>query len=144
MKIHIATDHAGYEMKEFLKTELGSLGHTVVDHGAKTLDNLDDYPEFVTACALAVSQDDMSMGIVLGGSGQGEAMCANRVHGIYAGVYYGGSTDVVKLFREHNNANIISLAARYITNEEALAAVKTFLDTEFSHEERHMRRLLSY
>ncbi len=144
MKIHIATDHAGFEMKEFLKTELASMGHSVTDHGAYKLDELDDYPEFVTPCALAVSQDDMSMGIVLGGSGQGEAMCANRVHGIYAGVYYGGSTEVVELFRQHNNANIISLAARYLTNEEAIAAIKVFLETNFTHEERHMRRLLSY
>ncbi len=144
MKIHIACDHAGYEMKEFLKDELAKMSYDVIDHGANTLDEADDYPDFIKPAAEAITKDDNSMGIILGGSGQGEAMCANRLHSIYAGVYYGGSTDVVKLFREHNNANVISLAARYITNEEALAAVKVFLNTEFSNEERHVRRLLSF
>jgi len=142
--IHIATDHAGYEMKEFIKSELISLGHNVIDHGANEFNENDDYPEYITPCAEAVAKDDTSVGIILGGSGQGEAMCANRVHGIYAGVYYGGGLDMVKTFRMHNNANILSLGGRFINNKEAMYAIKAFLETDFSNEERHVRRLLSF
>lgn len=142
--IHLATDHAGYEMKEFIKSELINMGHNVIDHGANEFNEMDDYPDYVTPCAEAVAQDDTSIGIILGGSGQGEAMCANRIHGIYAGLYYGGDVDMVKTFRKHNNANILSLGARFINNKEALFAIKAFLETEFTNEERHTRRLLSF
>ncbi len=144
MKIHVATDHAGYELKEFIKSELVSMGHDVIDHGANSLNESDDYPEFVIPCAEAVAGDDMSMGIILGGSGQGEAMCANRTHGVYAGVYYGGDLNIVKTFRQHNNANILSLGARFVDQKEAMYAVEAFLNTEFSNDERHTRRLLSF
>ncbi len=144
MKIHIATDHAGFELKEYIKSQLIDMGHDVKDHGANALNEDDDYPEFITPCAEAVAADDMSVGIILGGSGQGEAMCANRVHGIYAGVYYGGDLKIVKTFRQHNNANILSLGARFINQKDALYAVEAFLNTEFSNDERHTRRLLSY
>jgi len=143
-KIHLSTDHAGYEMKEFIKAELITMGHNVVDHGASVFKEGDDYPDFIIPCAMAIAKDDTSVGIILGGSGQGEAMCANRVHGIYTGVYYGGDVEIIKTFRMHNNANVLSLGARFINNKEALFAIKAFLETEFTNEERHTRRLLSY
>lgn len=144
MKIHVASDHAGYGIKEFIKNELFSLGYDVVDHGPKEMALDDDYPDFVTPCAQSVTEDKESLGIVVGGSGQGEAMCANRIKGIYAGVYYGGEMEIIETFREHNNANVLSLGARFIDNETALLAVKTFLNTKFSGDGRHIRRLAKY
>ncbi len=144
MKIHLGTDHAGYELKEFLKTELISLGHMVTDHGADSLVPGDDYPDYVTPCAEAIAAETGSFGIILGHSGQGEAMCANKVLGIRAGVYYGGNTELVQLMREHNNANILSLGAHFVSQGEALAAVLLFLGTEFSNDERHVKRIAQY
>lgn len=141
IKIHIATDHAGFEMKNFLKYSLTDMGHEVIDHGANEYDAQDDYPDYIIPCARAVAGDHVSMGIVLGGSGQGEQIAANKVDDIRAIEYYGGNLDTVIFGREHNNANIISLGARFMTNEEALEAVKVFINTEFSTEERHARRL---
>lgn len=141
MKIHIATDHAGYDLKEHLKNFLHAQGHDVVDHGAFVFDANDDYPDFIIPCAHAVAQDSESFGIVIGGSGQGEAICANKISGIRAGVYYGGDFELVRLMREHNNANILSLGARFITNDQAENAVIIFLETTFSGDERHVRRL---
>ena len=141
MIIHIAADHAGFEMKQFLKSELIKMSYIVLDHGAEVYDENDDYPEFISKCALAVAADDMTLGIVLGGSGQGEQIVANKIPGIRAVEYYGGNIDVIKLGREHNDANILSLGSRFITNEEALAAVKVFIDTHFSNSDRHVRRI---
>jgi ribose 5-phosphate isomerase B len=141
MKIHMGADHAGYLLKEELKKYITELGHETVDHGAFTLDVQDDYPDFVEPVAQAVSQDETSMGIVLGGSGQGEAMNANRFEHVRAIEYYGGDLEMVTLGREHNNANVLSLGARFVTEEEARQAVKLFLETDFSHDERHVRRL---
>jgi len=141
MIIHIAADHAGFEMKQFLKSELIKMSYVVLDHGAEAYNEKDDYPDFVTPCALAVAADDMTLGIVLGGSGQGEQIVANKIPGIRAVEYYGGNTEVIKLGREHNDANILSLGARFITNEEALAAVKVFIENQFSNSERHVRRI---
>lgn len=140
-KIHIASDHAGFEMKNFLKYSLIEIGYEVFDHGANEYDAKDDYPDYIIPCARAVAGDHTSMGIVLGGSGQGEQIAANKVDDIRAIEYYGGTLDTVIFGREHNNANIISLGARFMNNEEALEAVNTFLATDFSNDERHARRL---
>ena len=109
MIIHIATDHAGLELKEKVKSYLSKLDYEVVDHGAFEYDALDDYPDFIFPCAEAVSNDSNSRGIILGGSGQGEAMAANRVKGVRAAVFYNGPDEIIKLSRQHNDANILSL-----------------------------------
>src|SRR3989344_220542 len=141
MKVHLAADHAGFELKEKIKQFLGGLGYEVQDHGAFELDVQDDYPDFVREAAEAVAKDPESRGIVLGGSGQGEAMVANRAKGVRAAVYYGGSEDIIKLSREHNDANVLSLGARFISGQEALDMIKLWLDTVFSGDERHKRRI---
>jgi ribose 5-phosphate isomerase B len=141
MKIFIGSDHAGFEIKEHLVPFLKSLDHEVEDLGAHTLEPLDDYPDYIKPVALAVAEHAGSEGIILGGTGQGEAMCANRVPGIRAAVYYGGPFDVVLLSREHNNANILSLGARFIDADEAEGVVKVWLETKFTGDERHVRRL---
>ncbi len=141
MKIFIGSDHAGFELKGALIELLKNLGHEVEDKGAYSLDPQDDYPDFVKPVAEAVSQDVTSKGIVLGGSGQGEAVCANRVKGVRTTLWYGGSLEVLKLSREHNDANILSLGARLISEEEAQSAVKLWLETPFSGDERHVRRI---
>lgn len=143
MKIYIATDHAGYEMKEglvaYLKEELG---HAVFDMGAHQNNPDDDYPDFIALAAEKVSHDpDRSRGIILGASGEGEAVVANRFPKVRCAVYYGGPFDIVKLSREHNNANMLSLGAHFLSPDEAKKAVKLWLETAFSEEERHIRRL---
>ena len=141
MQIYIGSDHAGYALKESLKQYLGDLGHMVEDMGAYALNHADDYPDFITPVAVAISQTTGTMGIILGGSGEGEAMCANKVEGVRAAVFYGGSMDIVRLAREHNDANIISLGARFVQEGEAHEAVKLFISTAFTGEERHVRRI---
>lgn len=148
MTIHIGTDHAGFALKESLKTYLQELGHNVVDHGAFAFNEGDDYPDFITPVAKAVSAAEKDgnlsracRGIVLGGSGEGEAMDANKVQDVRATVYYGGDLEIVKIGREHNDANILSLGARFVSEDEAKQAVKLFLETPFSGEERHERRI---
>ena len=143
MKIHIASDHAGYELKETLKAYITEIGHEVVDHGTNSMEPC-DYPDFITPCAQAVAADTNSFGIILGGSGQGEAMCANRVSGARALEYYGGKPEIIPLGREHNNANILSLGARFVSVDEAKVAVKTFIESPFPGEERHVRRLAKF
>lgn len=142
MKIHIGTDHAGFQMKEMLKPYLIDLGYEVIDHGAFEYQEGDDYPDFVKPVAEAVSQDlEGSRGIILGASGQGEDMVADKVEHIRSAEYYGGNLDVVKLAREHNDANILSLGARFLSDEDAKQAVTLFLETPFSDDERHIRRI---
>ncbi len=141
MKIYIGTDHAGFELKESLKTYLVDLGCVVEDKGAFTFDPTDDYPDFVRPVAEAVAKDEGSLGVVLGKSGEGEAMVTDKVEGIRTAVYYGGSLDIPRLAREHNNANILSLGAGFLTEDEAKQAVKIFIETPFSAEERHERRI---
>ena len=141
MKVYIGTDHAGFELKEMLKKYLGELGYDVSDKGAFRFDEGDDYPDFVQSVAEMVIDTPESFGIVLGKSGQGEAMCANRFKGIRCAVFYGGDLEIVKLERLHNNANMLSLGAQFLTPEIAKEAVKIFLETKFSGEERHVRRL---
>ena len=143
MTIYFATDHAGFELKnELLAYVRDELGFSVEDCGAHELDPVDDYPTIVEKAARAVAEDpDARKAIVLGGSGQGEAMVANRVQGIRAAVYYGGNQDIIRLSREHNDANILSLGARFVSSEEARSVVALWLETAFSGEERHARRI---
>lgn len=153
MKIHFASDHAGYDLKETLKAFVFSLGYEVVDHGTDSSDQC-DYPDFIIPCAEAVVGDSEALGVILGGSGQGEAMCANRVIGIRAAVYYGNggaqvdsageSLDMIRSVRMHNNANILSFGARFVSAEEAQSALQTFIETPFSNDERHVRRLAKF
>lgn len=137
----MGSDHAGYDLKEKLKVFLANLNINTIDKGAFTFDENDDYPDFIIPVAEAVARDDNSLGIILGGSGQGEQISANKIDGIRAVEYYGGNTEIVRLGREHNNANILSLGARFINEEEAKEAVKLFLETPFSYKESHMRRI---
>ena len=140
MKIHLATDHAGLELKEKVKLYLSDLNYEVIDHGAYEYDALDDYPDFIFPCANAVSNDPKSKGIILGGSGQGEAMAANRVKGVRAAVFYNGPDEIIKLSRQHNNANILSLGARFMSEEEMYKIIEVWLSTDFEFG-RHQRRI---
>ena len=140
MKIHIASDHAGLEMKNLICKYLIDQGHTLIDHGAHKYDPLDDYPDFIFPCAFAVSKDLESRGVILGGSGQGEAIAANRIKGIRAAVYYSGPIDIVKLSRHHNNANILSLGARFMKEGEIYDVITTWLSEPFEGG-RHKRRI---
>ncbi len=141
MKIFIGTDHAGFELKEELKVFLKELGHTVEDMGAEVYNPEDDYPDFIRPVAEAVAQDPASKGIVLGGSGQGEALVANRVPGVRAALFYGGDLDIVRLSREHGDANVLSMGARFLSADDAKRAITVWFSTEFSGEERHIRRI---
>ena len=140
MKIHLATDHAGLELKNAIGKYLSQKGHAITDHGANEYDAEDDYPDFIFPCAEAVGADPESRGIILGGSGQGEAMTANRVIGVRAAVYYGSERDIPRLSREHNNANILSLGARFISEEEIYDIIDQWLAEAFAGG-RHKRRI---
>jgi ribose 5-phosphate isomerase B len=142
MRIFMASDHAGYELKQKLMDFLMAQGHDVEDCGPTRLNPADDYPDYIMPCAHKVADTHDSMGIIVGLSGQGEAMAANRVRGVRAALYYGGPIDVVKLSRRHNNANILSLGAKFINAQEAAAAVDVWLKEPFEHDERHQRRIL--
>lgn len=142
MKIYFAADHAGFEMKNALIEYVKELGYEVEDCGAYEFNPEDDYPEFVKKAAQAVSdKPEEARAIVLGGSGQGEDMVADKFPGIRSAEYYGGNLEIIKLSREHNDANILSLSARFLSLEEAKEAVKLWLETEFSGDERHIRRI---
>lgn len=141
MKIAIGTDHAGFTLKESLKKFLRDAGHEVVDCGAYELEEGDDYPDFVIPVASAVSHGECERGIILGGSGQGEAMVANRFPRVRAAVFYGGDRQIITLSREHNDANILSLGARFLDESEAEEIIELWLKTAFAAEERHMRRV---
>ena len=140
MKIHLATDHAGLDLKNTIKEYLSDKGYDVTDHGAHEYDALDDYPDFIFPCAQAVSEDSNSRGIILGGSGQGEAMAANRIKGVRAAVFYNGPDDIIKLSRQHNNANILSLGARFMNKTEIYRVIEIWLNEPFEGG-RHVRRI---
>lgn len=139
--VYLATDHAGFELKETIKKFLESEGFEMKDFGAYSFDQEDDYPDFISLAARVVSKDPESRAIILGGSGQGEAMVANKFPNVRAAVYYGSSEQMVELTRQHNDSNVLSLGARFLKEDEAIAAVKLFLQTPFSNEERHVRRI---
>lgn len=140
--IYLASDHAGFELKEKLQAFLNGLGFEVEDLGNIKHDEGDDYPDFIFPAAMKVAEDpENNKAIILGGSGQGEAMAANRIKGVRAAVFYGGPIDIIKLSREHNDANILSLGARFIFEDEAKEVVRMWLETSFSDGERHKRRI---
>ena len=143
MTIYFAADHAGFELKETLLAYVrDTLGYAVEDCGAYALDPDDDYPAFMQAAAHAVSENPLDRcAIILGGSGQGEAIAANRFRGVRCAVYYGGPIDIVRLSREHNDANVLSLGARFLDAEAAKEAVHLWLTTAFSGDDRHARRM---
>lgn len=148
-RIHIGSDHAGFEMKEELKSFLETLEYEVIDHGAFEYDEDDDYPDYIYPVAESVAIDGQSRGIILGGSGQGEAICANRIKGIRATVFNGQYEPLdgrevpneIIISREHNDANVLSLGARFLSLQEAKEAVELWLETEFSGDDRHIRRI---
>jgi ribose 5-phosphate isomerase B len=139
VRVHIGSDHAGFELKTHLLTHLASLGHDVVDVGPAVYDAQDDYPPFCLATGLAVRADPGSLGIVIGGSGNGEQISANKVPGIRAALAW--SVETATLAREHNNAQVVSLGARMHSLDEAAGIAAAFLATSFSDEPRHQRRI---
>lgn len=144
MIIYIASDHAGFEMKRGLIEYLTQHGHHIYDCGPEMYDPTDDYPDYISIAAKHVSQKSENQdvrGIVLGFSGQGEAIVANKFRHIRCAVFYGGSKHVVTLSREHNDSNILSLGAHFLTTQEASQAVDLWLGTKFSNEPRHIRRI---
>lgn len=156
MRIALAADHTGFEDLAQIKALLGQLGHTCVDYGPTELDPADDYPDFVFKAAQAVASGECQRGIIIGGSGQGEAMAANRVKGVRCAVLYGLNRpikpidaegdvsdnlyEIVVLSRQHNDSNMLSLAARFLNLGEMERAIDVWLDTEFSNAEHHSRR----
>ena len=157
MKIAVATDHAGFEVLKELKAFLESLGHEVIDFGPSGFDKGDDYPDFMFPAAKAVASGECDRAVILGGSGQGEAMAANRVKGVRAAVFYGpvvaktavdaegnvsdSPYEIIKLSRQHNDANVLSLSGRFLNLDEMKQAIKIWLAEPFSGVERHARRI---
>ena len=141
MRVVLASDHAGFALKGDLAAWLKTEGHEVEDMGPHELDPNDDYPTYIMPLAEKVAQDKDLLGIVIGHSGQGEAIAANRVPGARAAVFYGGPDEIVTLSRQHNGANILSLGAHFVDTEAAKRAVDLWLSTPFSGEERHVRRI---
>jgi ribose 5-phosphate isomerase B len=160
MNVFLAGDHAGFRLKAALAEQLALLGHDVEDLGPFELDPDDDYPDFVMPLAARVAENPGSFGVICAGSGQGEAMCANRVPGVRAAVFYGimpvataldsegahseDGFDAVRLPRRHNDANVLSIGSRFVSPIDAEEAVRIFLSTEFSEDERHARRLAKF
>jgi ribose 5-phosphate isomerase B len=157
MKIALATDHAGFEMLKDLQEYLSELGHDCHNFGPASLNPSDDYPIFIFKAAQAVASGECDRAVIMGGSGQGEAMAANRLKGIRCAVFYGPAVarravdaegdislspyEIIKLERRHNDSNVLSLAARFLSLQEMKQAVKLWLETEFSNEPRHVRRI---
>ncbi len=142
MRVFIASDHAGFDYKKELIPFIESIGCEVVDCGADKLNEEDDYPEFISKVARRVSDDpDNVKGVILGGSGQGEAMLANRFNGVRAAVYNADNLDIIRVSREHTDANILSIGARFVTLEHTKEAVKLWLETKFPRQEKYARRI---
>jgi ribose 5-phosphate isomerase B len=157
MKIALATDHTGYEQLKDIKEYLESLGHECEDFGPTSLNIGDDYPDFIFKAAKSVSEGNCERGVILGGSGQGEAMAANRLKGVRCAVFYGPAVvgriidangrvssspyEIVRLSREHNNSNMLSLAARFVSLADMKQVIKLWLETPFTEQPRHVRRI---
>ena len=157
MKIALATDHAGYEQLKDIQEFLEDAGHECLNLGPASLNPDDDYPEFIFKAAKAVADGDCERAVIMGGSGQGEAMAANRFKGVRCAVFYGPSVarrpidaegdisrdpyEIIRLERRHNDSNVLSLAARFVSTEEMKQAIKIWLETPFSGQERHSRRI---
>ncbi len=140
MFINLATDHAGFEHKEAIKNWLISENFSVIDHGALTFDDEDDFPDFISLAAGAISRRPSDRAIIFGGSGQGEAMMANRYPRVRATVFYGGNNDIPPLSRQHNNANVLSIGARFVSIDETKKVIWDWLHTDFLTEEKYQRR----
>ena len=138
-EIVLATDHAGFDLKEDLKKYLIENNFSVKDFGAHENDSTDDYPDFIMPAAEYITNNN-TLGIIFGGSGQGEAMAANRFKGIRATVFYGGPMEIVELSRLHNNANVLSIAARFVSLEETIKVVNLWLSIDFEGG-RHLARI---
>ncbi len=157
MKVYLATDHAGFEIKNKVAELLKKEGYDVEDCGPETYDKDDDYPDFISRAAKKVSENPDDFGIVFGGSGQGEAIVANKFDSVRCALFYGpvippiatditGKTsddpyEMLRLTREHNNSNMLSIGVRFMTEEDILNAIKLFLSSKYSGEERHARRI---
>lgn len=157
MKIALSTDHTGFEQLKDIQTYLESLGYECVNFGPKILDIEDDYPDYIYPAAKAVDSGECERGIILGGSGTGEMIVANKLKGVRCADYYGPAVvgriiddngrisnspyEIIRLSREHNDANMLSIAARFVTLNDMLVVIKLWLDTKFSGEPRHVRRL---
>ena len=139
MRVHIGSDHAGFELKNYLVSSLIADGHDVVDHGPEAYDAEDDYPVYCIPAAEGAVAEPGSLAVVIGGSGNGEQIAANKVIGTRAALAY--NVETAKLGRQHNDANVISIGARMHTEEEALEMVRIFLSTPFSGDPRHARRI---
>jgi ribose 5-phosphate isomerase B len=139
MRVHLGSDHAGLELKEHLLNWLADRGYEAVDHGPFVYDALDDYPVFCLRVAEAAADEQDSLGVVIGGSGNGEAIAANKVKGVRAALVW--SEETASLAREHNDANVISVGGRMHTVEDMTRFVEVFLTTSYSGEERHTRRI---
>ena len=139
MRLHIGSDHAGLELKNELLAHLVNNGHDVTDHGPYEYDALDDYPDFCIPAAQAVSKDPTSLGVVIGGSGNGEQISANKVKGIRAVLAW--SIETAKLGKEHNNANVVSVGGRMHSIDQCKEIIDAFIATQFSNDERHIRRI---
>lgn len=139
MRVHLAGDHAGFELKQHLLGHLAAMGHEVVDHGATEYDDQDDYPPFCFAAAQGVVSDPGSLGIVIGGSGNGEQIAANKVVGVRSALAW--SLQTARLARQHNDANVLALGARMHSLDEATGIADAFLAEPFSEDERHLRRI---
>ena len=139
MRIHIGSDHAGLELKAALVEYLQTKGHEVTDHGPHEYDAVDDYPDFCIPAAIATAADSTSLGIVLGGSGNGEQIAANKVKGVRAALAW--SVETAKLARDHNNANVVGIGGRMHTIEECKTIIDAFVETPFSNDERLVRRI---
>ena len=137
--IVLAADHAGFELKEHVKRFLIKKGYDIKDFGALEYDGLDDYPDFILPAAKYISKHKL-IGIIFGGSGQGEAMAANRIKRIRAAVFYNGPNEIVELSRLHNNANILSIGARFVSSQEVEKVIELWLSTDFE-EGRHKKRI---
>ena len=138
--IHLASDHAGFERKNEVVGWLKEEGYTVIDHGAHHLDDLDDFPDFIKLAAGAVSKDPTARAIIFGGSGQGEAMVANRYPHVRATVFYGGDEDIISLSRQHNDANVLSVGARFVTFDTLTRVLSCWLTEPFSTDPKYERR----
>lgn len=139
MRVHLGCDHAGYELKNMLAEYLRTAGYDVVDHGAHEYDPEDDYPSFCFRAGEGVVDEPGSLGVVIGGSGNGEQIAANKVPGVRAALAW--SVEIAQLAREHNDANVVAIGARMHSTAEAFTIVRAFLDTAFSGAERHSRRI---
>ncbi len=142
MKILLAADHVGFKLKNFVKDFLLTEGFQVEDMGAAAFDPADNYPEIMLPVAMRIVSDpDTTRAVVFGKSGQGEAIICNRLPGVRAAVYYGGNLEIIRLSREHNNANVLSLGAGFLDEKEAQEAVRLWIATTFNNEERHVKRI---